>query len=247
VDGALELMGMALESTNLSEAEDRAWILTQMAHLDLSIGKIAEAELSVQQALTLFPGYHYALANLAKVRIAEKRYDEAVQLLDERYQAAPHAENLFDLAEALELAGRTKEAKEAFARFEEKSLAETGRGDNSNRELIFYYCEYAHEPVKALEIAKREFARRHDVFTLDAYAWALHANGEDREARKEIETALAVGIRDARILWHAGEIALAVGDRASAERHLEQAAGLKAGDSERAQQTLARLLSGGGA
>ena len=115
----------------------------------------------------MFPGYHYALGNLAKVRIQQKRYDEAVALLQQRYQAAPHAENLYDLAEALQLAGRTDEAKKAFAEFEQKSLLETNRADNSNHELIFYYADHANEPVKAIEVAKREIARRRDVFTLD--------------------------------------------------------------------------------
>jgi tetratricopeptide (TPR) repeat protein len=242
VDGALELMNMALSSTSPSEVEDAAWILTQMAHLQLSVGNLADAEKNLHRALALFPGYHYALGTLAKVRIAQKRYDEAIPLLQQRYQAAPHAENLYDLAEALQLAGPTPEAKPAFAEFEQKSLLETNRADNSNRELIFYYADYAHAPLKALEVAKREFARRHDVYTLDSYAWALHVNGDDREARKQVEAALAVGIRDARIMRHAGEIALATGDRTAAQKYLQQAADLNAGDSDLARATLARLL-----
>ena len=243
VDGALELMNMALQSTAPSEVEDAAWILTQMAHLQLSVGKTADAEKNLQHALVLFPGYHYALGNLAKVRIQQKRYDDAVQLLQQRYQAAPHAENLYDLAEALQLAGRSEEAKKAFAEFEQKSLLETTRGDNSNRELIFYYADYAHDPLKALEVAKREFSRRHDVYTLDSYAWALHVNGQDHEARRQIEAALAVGIRDARLLRHAGEIALKEGDRTAAENYLKQAADLDTIDSERARTVLVSVAA----
>jgi len=243
VDGALELMNMALQSTAPSEVEDAAWILTQMAHLELSVGKTTEAEKNLEQALTLFPGYNYALRNLAKVRIQQKRYDEAVQLLQQRYQAASHAENLFDLAEALQLAGRSDDARRAFAEFEQKSLLETSRGDNSNRELIFYYADYAHEPLQALEVAKREFARRHDVYTLDSYAWALHVNGQDQEARRHIEEALTVGIRDAKLFRHAGEIALATGDRPAAEKYLRQSADLHATESWQAGVTLARLSS----
>jgi tetratricopeptide (TPR) repeat protein len=245
VDGALELMNMALASTSPSEVEDSAWILTQMAHLQLSVGKITDAEKNLQQALALFPGYHYALGNLAKLRIQQKRYDEAIALLQQRYDAAPHAENLYDLAEALHLAARTQEAKSAFAEFERKSLLESVRADNSNRELIFYYADYANQPVKALEVATQEFARRHDVFTLDSYAWALHVNGQQQEARKQMEAALAVGIRDARLLRHAGEIALAAGDRAAAQKYLQQAADLNAGDSDLARSTLAHLADGG--
>src|SRR5712692_2634411 len=103
IDGSLDLMNMAYQSTPPSEVEDGAWIVTQMAHLNLAIGQIDQAEKLAQQALVMFPGYHYALGNLAKVRIQQKRYDEAVELLRQRYQAAPHAENLFDLAQALQL------------------------------------------------------------------------------------------------------------------------------------------------
>jgi len=163
------------------------------------------------------------LGNLAKVRIQQKRYDEAVALLEQRYQAASHAENLFDLAGALQLAGRSEDAKKAFAEFERKSLLETGRADNSNHELIFYYADYAREPVKALEVAKREFTRRHDVYTLDSYAWALHVNGMDQEARKQVEAALAVGIQDAKLMRHAGEIARKIGDQTVADKYLKQA------------------------
>jgi len=198
------LMNTAYEGTVPTETEDRAWILSQMGHLRFIAGRIDDAENILRQALNLFPGYHYALGNLAKVRITQKRYAEAVTLLQERYEAAPHAENLYDLAEALELAGRKDEAKNAFKEFETKSLAESTRKDNSSRELTFYYAEHAHEPAKALEIAGQELAWRHDVYTLDAYAWALHVNGRDAEARKQIETALSVGIQDSRIFAHAG-------------------------------------------
>jgi tetratricopeptide (TPR) repeat protein len=234
-------MNMALQSTPPTQAEDGAWILTQMAHLNLTIGNLDQSEKQLAQALVLFPGYHYALGNLAKVRIQQKRYGEAVELLQQRYQAAPHAENLYDLAEALQLARRTSEATKAFAEFEQKSLLETGRADNSNHELIFYYADHANQPEKAIEVARREIARRHDVFTLDSYAWALYVNGQYSEARKQIEAALAVGIRNAKMFRHAGEISLKAGDKSAAERYLRQAADLNPHGSDHAQTTLAGL------
>src|SRR2546427_647102 len=118
IDGALEFMDMAYQSTPPTEVEDRAWILSQMGHLRLISGKAEQAEKILTQAFLLFPGYHYALGNLAKVRLQQKHYDEAIDLLQQRYQVAPHAENLYDLAEALEIAGRASEAKKAFAEFE---------------------------------------------------------------------------------------------------------------------------------
>jgi tetratricopeptide (TPR) repeat protein len=241
VEGSLELMNMAFQSTPPTQAEDGAWILTQMAHLNLTIGNLDQSEKLLNRALIMFPGYHYALGNLAKVRIQQKRYGEAVEPLQKRYQAAPHAENLYDLAEALQLAGLTDEAKKAFVEFEQKSLLETNRADNSNHELIFYYADHANAPAKALEVATREIGRRRDTFTLDAYAWALYVNGQYGEARKQIDAALAVGIRNARMFGHAGEISLKLGDKAAAERYLRQAAELNSQGSDQARITLAGL------
>ena len=64
-----------------------------MGHLRLISGKPDQADKILKQALYLFPGYHYALGNLAKVRLQQKHYDEAVNLLQQRYQAAPHGSN----------------------------------------------------------------------------------------------------------------------------------------------------------
>ena len=238
-EGAVELMEMALQSVSPEEVEDRAWITTQIAHVRLASGKLPQAEALLQQALAEFPNYHYALGNLAKVRIQQGRYDEAVQLYRQRYTAAPHAENLYDLADALQLAGRSDEAAKAFAEFEQKSLAESGRADNSNHELVFFYADHAKQPEKALEVARREYARRQDVFTLDCYAWALYVNGDYSQAREQIQRALAVGIQDAKLLRHAGEISLKLGDTVAAQRYLRQAADLTAPESAQARVIVA--------
>jgi tetratricopeptide (TPR) repeat protein len=242
-EGAYELMELAYQSTSPTETGERASILTQMGHLRLASGSTDAAEKLFQQALAALPSYPSALGNLAQVRITQKRYAEAVVLLQQRYQGATQAEYLYDLAETLQLAGRDTEARKAFADFETKSLAESVRKDNSNRELVFYYADHAHQPAKALEVAKQEYAWRHDVYTLDAYAWALHVNGQDAEARKQIEAALAVGIRDSTIFAHAGEIALKLGDRAAAQNYLQEAVSMQTIGSEHAQLVLAQVSS----
>lgn len=206
-EGAIELMQMAYDSTPATEREDRAWILTQLAHLEIVQGHLSNAESLLRQALALFPDYHYALANLARVRIMQKRWDEAIALLRERYEHARHPENLFDLAEALELGGRKAEAKQAFVEFEVKSLRESQLADNSNHELARYYADYARKPADALRIAAMELTRRQDVNTLDAYAWALFVNHRYREAEVEIQRVLAVGVHEKRFFDHAAMIA----------------------------------------
>ena len=223
-DGSSELLDMAFQSTPPTETEDRAWLLTRMGNLRLLSGNIAAAEQFAQQALESFSNYADAVGLLARVRTAQQRYQDAEVLFQQRYRSAPSPQNLYDLGEASQRAGHQAEAKKAFAEFESQALMESAAKNNANRELVFYYADHANRHDQALALAKREFSWRQDVYTLDAYAWALHVNGQEAEARKQIEAALAVGARDPQLLRHAGEIALKTGARASAERDRKESA-----------------------
>lgn len=207
IPGAIEAMQMAYDATAYQQVEDRAWLLTQLSHLQFIDGDLSKADTYANGALELFPGYHYALGALAQVRLAQKRYEDALTLLQQRYDAAPHAENLFALAKALALAGRKSEAARSYSEFEKRALQESALADNANHELVAFYAGIADKPVEALKIAREELARRHDVFTLDAYAQALAANGDYVAADREVHKALAVGVKDPGILDHARSIA----------------------------------------
>jgi tetratricopeptide (TPR) repeat protein len=222
IEGALELMNTAFTRIAPAEREDRAWVATHAAHLLAMTGKTDEADKILAEALRLYPDYHYALFELAKVRAAQGRKDEAVAILKKRVELAPHPENHFDLAAAMHKAGKTVEAAQVFAEFEKKALKESEGWDNANRELIAYYCDFAEKPSAALKIAEREFARRRDVLTLDAYAWALHRNGRHQDALKHVKAALEVGIKDPKILFHAGVVARAAGNQSLAQEYLRK-------------------------
>lgn len=221
IQGSVDLMHSAYVKTAPAEVEDRAWILTQFAHLQLLNGKPEVAEAALVDALKLFPGYHYALGNMVKVRTAQKRFDDAVSAAREFIKASPHPENFYVLGETLARAGKSDEAKAAFSDFESKALAESEGTDNANRELIFYYANHARKPAEALRIAKLEFARRQDIYTRDAYAWALQVSGNHKEALTEMEKVLAIGVRDPVLLYHAGVIAKKNGDRTQAVKYFQ--------------------------
>jgi tetratricopeptide (TPR) repeat protein len=222
LDGAADLMRAAYQQLQATEVEDRAWMLTQLAHLRLIAGGVDDAEKLLGQALELFPSYHYALGNLARVYSAKGQEAKAAELLRQRYELAAHPESAYALAEALERAGRLGEAKRMYLEFENKARKELNLADNSDRELVFYYADHARKPAEALRIAQLEVARRRDVYTLDSYSWALYVNGRYAEAQKQIETALAVGVRDAKLLYHAGAIALKLKHAARARQYWRQ-------------------------
>ncbi|MGE0811758.1 MAG: tetratricopeptide repeat protein [Vicinamibacterales bacterium] len=206
LEGALELMTGVMNRMPFQETEDRAWVLTQIGHLELLRGRYDAAEQALQQALALFPDYHYALGGLADVRTAQKRFREAADLQARRYARAPHPENLYELAEAEARAGRATDAAASYRAFEKGARAEMAGEDNANRELIAYYAGPGKQPAEALRIAEQEMARRGDVYTREAYAWALFKNGRKADARREIAAVLDVGVQHPRVLERAAVI-----------------------------------------
>lgn len=206
IEGAIDLMQSAVNRMPFQENEDRAWVLTQIGHLEYVRGRYDAAEASLTNALALFPEYHYALGGLADVRTAQKRYREAEELQRRRYVVATHPENLFELAESQARAGMKSEAAKSYAAFERGARAEMLKDDNSNRELIAYYAGAGKQPAEALRLAEREIAKRHDVYTREAYAWALFRNGRRDAAKREIAAALAVGVKHPRVLERAAVI-----------------------------------------
>ena len=182
-DGAVELMDTAYQRTADGEVEDRAWILTQIAHLSLLTCRTEAAEKLLTDALTLFPNYHYALAQMAEVKVQQGKASEAVSFRERQYAAAPHPENQYELGVVLNRAGRSDEARAAWQQFETAARREMATWDNANIELIYYYADHANRPADALTLARSEAAKRSDVRTLEALAWALHKNGQSREGQ----------------------------------------------------------------
>jgi tetratricopeptide (TPR) repeat protein len=220
--GATDLFFQAYQQMGPTQTEELAWTLTQMADLQFSIGDVEGSKKLLDSALQQFPGYYAALEALARVQTARQHHSEAVDLLRRRNLKFPTAASRYGLAQALERAGQAREADLAYADFATTALPLIDSSENANRELIFYYLGRGHNPTEALRIAQLEITKRHDVNTLDAYAWVLYSNGRYEEAQKQSAAALAVGLREARVFYHAGVIAAKLHDDASAARYLKQ-------------------------
>ena len=91
----------------------------------------------------------------------------------------------------------------------------TGR-NNDPRTFVLFLSTRRTDVLLALELARDELANRQDIFTRDALAWALLQNGDLQGARENIALALAEGTQDARLFYHAAEIAAAAHDNLTA-------------------------------
>jgi tetratricopeptide (TPR) repeat protein len=221
-DGALDFFDKALQQTPPFETEQTAWTLTEMARLDRQAGRLKDADELLGQALKAFPGYHLSLDELAEVRIAQHCPAEAVAMVRQSSTGAQRPSETLLLARALDGAGQAAESENAYQEFERQARAQIAQPENANIELVDFYVEHAQRPEEALRIARLEMQNRHDLHTLDAFAWALYANHQYVEANREIEKALAVGTRDPVLLYHAGEIAAASGKSPEAKHYFEQ-------------------------
>ncbi len=70
-EGAIEFYDEANRRTSANDVDEHAWLLTQIASLQLGSGNLKQAEDRLREALKLFPGSQLALAVQAKVRTAE--------------------------------------------------------------------------------------------------------------------------------------------------------------------------------
>jgi len=222
IDGAVEYLSKALQQTPPFESEETARILTKMAKLLRQSGRFDAAESLLQKALKTFPDYFLSIEELAQVRLDQHIYPEAVELLQKRNQKFPTPFSELLAARGYEGAGKPAESARAYAEFEREGRAQISLPENANVELIAYYADRGRQPQEALRIARLEIENRHDAWALDAFAWALYANGQYAEAHEQIEKALEIGTRDAVLFYHAGEIASAFGKKAEATHYFQE-------------------------
>jgi len=201
VDGALDAVNLAFARLGPGQGWEQQAAAAYAARLLSEAGKAALAEQTIARFATAPDAAPEILEAMADVRIAQGRSQEGEALLRRALGPAPHPRLLYKLAEA-------SGAGSDYAAFEQAARAVTGQSDNANRELVLYYAGPAKQPAKALEVARREAQRRHDIFTLDALAVALLGDGRKAEARTVIERVLAVGTRDPQILRHAAAIGI---------------------------------------
>ena len=69
--GALQVLQMAYDATPFAESEERAWVLVQMARVDLESRDARNAERVANEALGSFPHYHLALSLLTEIHSAQ--------------------------------------------------------------------------------------------------------------------------------------------------------------------------------
>lgn len=206
--------------------ETVAWCRWQLGETAFAAGDYATAEQCDRDALTTFPGYYRALASLGRVRAARGDLPGAITDYERAVNIIPDPTFVAALGDLYQIAGRKQDAAAQYALVEEIGHLTKISGALYNRQLALFYADHDLKPAVAYTNAVREYALRRDIYGADTLAWAALKAGKVGAARKAITDALRLGTQDARLFYHAGMIARAAGDRASARAFLQRALAL---------------------
>lgn len=220
LEGAAEVMKLAVDAASPNAPESAAWVNTRLAMLEFQRGRTEEARQRIEVALGFQQDYAPALLLSGRLLLAEGNTAQAIDALQRAEQLNPLPEYQWTLSEALRAASRTEEADTV-----ERKLRQDGAAADP-RTFALYLASRGESTADALDLARTELTTRGDVFTHDALAWALAANGDIAAASREMDLALAEGTKDARLFFHAAMIAGKAGHTEDAETWLSRAAPL---------------------
>lgn len=217
LDGARELLTTAAGAGSQRDPESLAWVWSRRAQLELQSGDAATAKQLAEKALALVEGYPAALAVCGRAAWALGDADLAVSSLTAAAERSVLPEHLWAQADVLRAVGRTVDAAAV-----EAALLRSGEREDP-RTFALWLATTNRTPARALQLAEAELRLRQDVLTYDVVAVARLRSGDLDGAHAAMQSALATGLREPRLQLHAGALAVARGDRASAATHLAAA------------------------
>jgi tetratricopeptide (TPR) repeat protein len=222
---AIRLMKSAIAAALQSRVprENLAWLYFELGERYFQTGELLNADWSYQSGITADPNHYRSLAGLAKVRAAQGKFEESIQLYQRSIAIIPFPVYVAELGDVYKKLGRTDEAQQQYDLVE--YIGHLGKLNQvlANRELALFYADQGIKLPEALELAQKEFEIRHDIYTWDALAWALYRNGRFQEAAEAIHKALALHTHDSQLLFHAGMIYHSLGKDSEAEDFLSHA------------------------
>ena len=240
VDGGVAMMTDAVKA-GARYPENKSWCLLELGNMYFKTGRWAEAERAYIEAIELFPSSHAAHAALAGVKAASGNIPQAIAGYKRAQSITPMVQYAGALHDLYLYAGKKTEARQQAEIVDLVAKLEEAANQTANRTLALIYANEDRKPAKSLELVEADLQVRQDVFTYDAYAWALFKNKRYDEAWKASENAMKLGTPEAMFFYHAGMIANARADAAAAKQLLEQALKLNAGFDVR-QAAIARKV-----
>jgi tetratricopeptide (TPR) repeat protein len=199
-----------------------AFAHTQRGLLALGDGDLAGADAAWRAGTAVAPGDADLAALGARTAWARGDRSLALSRWAEAVARRPSPAHLAGHAEALAATGRGAEAERLLGVVRTTRQLATGAGVAPDAVDVLFDADHG-DPAVAVRAGHELYRRAPSTAAADAYAWALHAAGRDREALALADRALSLGGRPAAALAHRGLIRAALGGPEAAAADLRAA------------------------
>jgi tetratricopeptide (TPR) repeat protein len=228
--GADRTYAQAADVITAKEMRSYAWVELQRGLLSLGRGRYAAAADHYDRAGRAYSGYWLVDEHVAELCAARGRFDDAVALYQRVITRAPRPEVQQQFGDLYAFIGKPDLAKPWHDKALAGYLESADRGDvHYFHHLAAFYADVAQDGREAVKWATRDVELRRNYATEDALAWALYRDGQTSEALGASGRALAYGISDAHLFFHAAMIHLAAGRTSDGQRLLRQTAEVNPG------------------
>jgi tetratricopeptide (TPR) repeat protein len=221
-EGAIEAMEFALQAGS-GVAENTAWAQAQLGNLWFNSGNLEEAARDYDLSAETLDGYAPALAGQAKVAAANADLEQAAKLYQQAFNRMPLPEYAIALGDVYAEMDNRQKAQEQYNLIQGIDKLYRANGVNTDLEIALFYADHDMELQTSLEKARSAYEARPSIHAADAMAWTLYKTGDYQEAQRYASEALKLGTRDPLKLFHAGMIAMAMGQDERAKEYLQQA------------------------
>jgi tetratricopeptide (TPR) repeat protein len=203
-----EAAAVAFMQTALGDAgtpADVAFTRYYLAELALMSGHPHRALHEITVGLALDPSSTTLLEGRAKAEAALGRAADATQDLATVVSRVPQPNYVLEYGELLQSLGRAAEAAQEYALFRVEEKLFAGNGVTLDTDETLFEADHG-DVALAVAVGRAATRSRPFVDSYDAYGWALHRSGRDREALAFANRSLAPGVHNALFFYHRAAI-----------------------------------------
>ena len=219
-DGAANLYKLSARTADTADREAQSWSLSQLGDLYWRNGRYDEAERVYDEALSLTANYNLAMLGKGRTRAAKGDLDAAAGLVSGALERSPHTSYAIILGDIKRKQGNDLAAQQLYQLADNADIL----GDlHDAHRVALMLADHDLNLDQALSIAEADYAGIKDIYAADILGWCLYKKGRFAEAQAKSREALRLNTKDAVLLYHAGMIENALGNRSDAKKLLKRA------------------------
>lgn len=214
--------------------EHTAWCRAELALMQFHAGALMPARKLIAQALKAAPDHVRVLTIAGRLAHAAGDLEAARSHYQRATESNPQHEalvGLHDLALAQNDEAKTEKLATRIRTLHEKSHAHSDGSKHAHaaggdEQLARFLADTQFDLERAVTEAEQAYKVFRNAYAADTLAWCYYQAGRHQDARRTMRKALKWKTPDASLLFHAGMIHAALGEKETAKRYLYRALNL---------------------